>query len=203
MGQIIFDGAATINGFLADEHDSLDWLFAVDGPEPDPALLPTGVTVHVEGATTYLWVLRYEGLMENPAKWQELFGDRPTFVFTHRDLPIPDGADVRLVRGPVAEHLEAIRAAAADGNIWLVGGGELVGQFLDAGALDVLAVTVAPATLAGGAPLLPRNLGPDRLRLREAGRSGPFARLVYDVLPVREPGAQASAASPDSRKASA
>ena len=33
MGRIIFDTAATINGFIADEHDSLAWLFAVEGGE--------------------------------------------------------------------------------------------------------------------------------------------------------------------------
>lgn len=45
-----------------------------------------------------------------------------------------------------------------------------------------IAVSVAPAVLAGGAPLLPRVLGADRLELRSAEKAGPFARLVYSVL---------------------
>lgn len=69
----------------------------------------------------------------------EFHGDRPTFVFTTRDLPAPAGADIRFVRGSVAEVFPEIRAAAGDGDIWIVGGGDLAGQFSDAGALDEVA----------------------------------------------------------------
>ena len=119
--------------------------------------------------------------MEDPAKWQSYYGERPTYVFTHRDLPIPDGADVRLVQGRVAEHLAEIRATAGGGNIWVLGGGELLGQFLDINELDELALTIAPATVASGASLLPRAIGSDRLELVEARQAGPFARLRYEV----------------------
>ena len=48
MGRIVFDTATTINGFIADEHNSLGWLFAVDGGEhPDEGLFPSGATVLV------------------------------------------------------------------------------------------------------------------------------------------------------------
>ncbi|WP_347040277.1 dihydrofolate reductase family protein [Glutamicibacter halophytocola] len=72
-------------------------------------------------------------------------------------------------------------AAAGEKNIWVLGGGELLGQFLDIDAIDTLALTIAPAALAGGAQLLPRNIGGDRLELAEARPAGPFARLVYRV----------------------
>ncbi|MFJ2620184.1 dihydrofolate reductase family protein [Glutamicibacter sp. NPDC087344] len=183
MGKIVFDAAVTLNGFLADENHSLQWLFEIDGgDDPDPDLLPSEVKVNVEGANTYLWVLEHENFMEDPSKWQTYYGDQITYVFTHRDLPIPDGADVRLVQGTVEQHLTEIREAAAGGNIWVLGGGELLGQFLDIDALDELALTIAPATVASGAPILPRAIGSDRLKLVEARHSGPFARLRYEVL---------------------
>lgn len=183
MGEIIFDAATTLNGYLADDDHSLQWLFDVGGDEqPDPDLLPRDVSVHVEGANTYLWVLEHEKFMEHPAKWHTYYGDRPTYVFTHRDLPIPQGADVRLLRGAVAQHLDHIRNAAGTGNIWVLGGGELLGQFLDIDELDELALTIAPATVAAGASLLPRAIGSDRLKLVEARQAGPFARLRYRVL---------------------
>ncbi len=184
MGHIIFDTAATLNGWIADEHNSLDWLFAVESAEEaDEGLHPADATVIVEGATTYEWVLEQEGLIAHPEKWQRFYGSKPTFVFTTRQLPIPDGADVRFVSGDVAAQLPAIRAAADGGDIWLVGGGELAGKFIDAGALDRIAVSMAPAFLTGGAPLLPRRVGPDRLRLVSARSVGQFARLIYDVMP--------------------
>ena len=105
------------------------------------------------------------------------------FVFTSRDLPAPAGADIRFISGPVAEALPTIRAAAGDGDIWVVGGGDLAGQFLDAGALDEVRLSVAPVALTGGAPLLPRRVESDRLRLKSATAVGQFARLVYEVTP--------------------
>lgn len=182
MGEIIFDAAITLNGYLADENHSLSWLFDVPGAhEPDPDLLPKGVSVHVEGANTYLWMLEHENLLAEPAKWQQFYGSIPTYVFTTRQLPVPDGADVRFISGSVSAALPAIRQAAGGNNIWVLGGGELLGQFLDVGALDLLALTVAPATVAGGAALLPRTIGSERLELVEARQAGPFARLVYRV----------------------
>lgn len=182
MGEIIFDAAVSLNGYLADENHSLQWLFDVPGAqEPDPELLPKNVAVHVEGATTYLWLLENENLLQEPEKWQEYYPDVVTYVFTRRQLPVPAGADVRFVSGDLESVLPQIRESAGEKNIWVLGGGELLGQFLDHDALDTLALTVAPAALSHGAELLPRNIGSDRLELVEARKAGPFARLVYRV----------------------
>lgn len=184
MGRIVFDTATSLNGWIADEQNSLAWLFAVDnGEHSDEDLFPSGASVLVEGSTTYEWVLNESDILNQPERWHEFHGDRPTFVFTTRDLPVPTGADVRLVRGPVAEVLPVLREAAGAGDIWVVGGGDLAGQFLDAGALDEIALSVAPVALTGGAPLLPRRVESDRLRLVSARAVGQFARLVYRVVP--------------------
>lgn len=184
MTRFVFDTAVTINGVIADRENSLAWLFAVPGgTEPDPALLPQNATVLVEGSTTYEWLLAESDLLAHPERWQEFHGDRPTFVFTSRRLPRPEGADVRFVRGPVADVLPAIRSAAGGGDVWLVGGGDLVGQFHDAGALDQVALSVAPVALDGGAPLLPRRIESDRMKLVSASPHGQFARLVYEITP--------------------
>lgn len=184
MGRIVFDTATSFNGWIADEDNSLAWLFAVEGGEhPDDGLFPTSVSVMVEGSTTYEWVLAESDILAHPERWREFHGDRPTFVFTTRELPVPKGADIRFVSGPVADVLAEIRAAAGDGDIWVVGGGDLAGQFLDAGVLDEIALSVAPVALTAGAPLFPRRVGSDRLRLVSASAVGQFARLVYRVLP--------------------
>jgi dihydrofolate reductase len=181
MGKIVFDTATTLNGFLADEHHSLAWLFAVaGGTEPDPTLLPQAATILVEGSHTYEWMLR-EWQGQGEQAWRDFAGTRPIYVFSSRELPVPAGADVRFLRGDVEAALPALREAAGDGDIWLIGGGDLVGQFFDAGALDQIAVSVAPVALPGGAPLLPRRIESDRLTLVEVRQVGQFARLVYRV----------------------
>lgn len=183
--RFVYYTASTLNGFLADENNSLAWLFAVDSPEmPDLSVQLGDVGVNVMGSTTYEWVLREEKILETPGRWHELdyLGDRPTFVFSSRDLPRPEGADVRLVRGDVDAAIPEIVAAADGRDVWLLGGGDLVGQFWEAGALDEVQVTFAPATVPSGAPLLPRRIGPDGLSLRNVERFGQFAHLTYDVL---------------------
>ncbi|MGH1549870.1 dihydrofolate reductase family protein [Leifsonia poae] len=182
MGRIVFDTATTINGWIADEQNSLTWLFAVPGgEEPAEGLLPADATVMVEGRTTYEWVLAETDILAHPERWNEFHGERPCFVFTHRELPVPEGADIRFVSGSVADALPTIREAAGDGDIWVVGGGDLAGQFLDAGALDEIAISIAPVALTGGAPLLPRRVESDRLHLESAEAIGQFARLRYRV----------------------
>jgi len=182
MTSIVYNTATTLNGFLADTQNSLAWLFAVDNAgAPDMAAFMERIGVFVEGSTTYEWVLKEENLVAEPHKWQQFYGSRPTFVFTSRELPVPAGADVRFVSGPVAEALPAILAAAGEKDVWLVGGGELAGAFLDIGAVDEIVLSVAPAALPAGAPLLPRTIGSDLLTLESAVKCGQFAQLTYSV----------------------
>ena len=133
------------------------------------------------GATTYEWILDHEfsGKAESEWKWPY---EMPCWVFTHRSLTVVPGAPVTFTSADVAEVHAEMAAAAGERNIWLVGGGDLVGQFADAGLLDEVHATIAPVTLGAGAPLLPRRI---ELRLEEAGRNGDFACARYSV--VREP----------------
>lgn len=186
MGRIIFDTATTANGWIADENESLGWLFAVPGPEVAPGedttqLAPPEAAIMVMGSSTYRWVLREVDMLAHPERWQEYHGEKPTFVFTHGEAPVPEGADIRFVSGPVTDALPALRAAAGDGDIWVVGGGDLAGQFFDAGALDEIALSIAPVLLPGGAPLFPQRVESDRLTLLSAEAVGAFARLRYRV----------------------
>ncbi|MDX2702899.1 dihydrofolate reductase family protein [Streptomyces sp. PA03-6a] len=172
--------ATSLDGFIAEPDGSLDWLFEVEGEgfERFRAFF-AGVGAFAMGATTYEWILDHDRLLERPGKWTEYYGTTPAWVFTHRDLPAVPGADVTFVRDDVRPVHEAMTAAAGGRNIWLVGGGELVGAFADHGLLDDLILGVAPVTLGAGAPLLPRRLTSARLRLTDVERVGQFAYLTY------------------------
>lgn len=180
----IYYTATTLDGFLATTDHSLDWLF--DVPGADEAETGIGdfianVGAMAMGSSTYEWVLRHESLVDHPEKWRQPYADRPTWIFTHRELPVVPGVDIRFTQAPVTEvHAEMVDAAG-DGDVWLMGGGDLVGQFADAGLLDRICVTVAPVTLGAGAPLLPRDIRSERLTLAEVRQVGQFAELTYDV----------------------
>jgi dihydrofolate reductase len=176
--------ATTLDGFIADEHNSLDWLFEVErGENPGSEFTEffAGVGAMAMGATTYEWVLKHEQVLENPDKWREWYGGRPAWVFTHRELPTTPDVDMYFVQGDVGPVHAAMTEAAAGKNIWLVGGGDLVGQFADKGLLDEILVGIAPVTLGAGAPLLPRRLTASQLELVEVDRQAQFARLRYRV----------------------
>lgn len=133
------------------------------------------------GSTTYEWVYAHEGLDEHPDKWRASYADRPTFVFSARDLPVPDGLNMRVVRGAVDDHFDDIAAAAGEGSVWVVGGGDLAGQFYDAGRLNEVRLSIAPVTLESGAPVLPRRIESEALHLTSAQAHGQFVEAHYEV----------------------
>ena len=167
--------AATLDGFIADPNHSLDWLFQFgdEGTEDFPAFMQKVGAVAM-GSSTYQWILDHG--QAQPWPYQQ-----PAWVFTTRSLrPLP-GADIRFVRGDVGPVHQAMRSAAEGKNIWLVGGGDLVGQFHDQGLLDEIIVTIAPVTLGAGKPLLPRAITTPPLRLIDSRVLGPFVQLRYAV----------------------
>jgi dihydrofolate reductase len=172
--------ATTLDGFIADADNSLDWLFTREqdrGGLLNYADFIAGVGALAMGSTTYEWILDHEFADKDPAdcKWPY---DIPCWVFTHRELQVVPNARVELTSGDVAAVHADMLAAAGGRNVWVVGGGDLAGQFADAGLLDEIIVYVAPVTLGAGAPLLPRRI---ELRLEELGRNGEFACARYSV----------------------
>jgi dihydrofolate reductase len=172
--------AASLDGFIATEDDDLDWLLSLDAGDAGRdannryETFVAGVGAIAMGATTYEWVLAHD---EGPWPFS-----KPTFVFTTRELPVREPADVRLTRAPVPEaHAEMVRAAEGK-NLWLVGGGELVGQFLDHDLLDELWLSLTPVLLGSGKPLLPRRrTAPMRLLQTVPSSNGTFVHLHYSL----------------------
>jgi dihydrofolate reductase len=173
--------ATTLDGFIADPDDSLEWLFSReqdhDGPLNYGAFIAE-VGALAMGSTTYEWVIDHEFAGKPPEEWRWPY-DLPCWVFTHRELTVVPGADVRFTSDAVRSVHEQMMEGAQGKNVWVVGGGDLVGQFADVGLLDEVIVYVAPVTLGAGKPLLPRAL---ELRLEETARNGDFVCSRYAVV---------------------
>ncbi|MFE5671840.1 dihydrofolate reductase family protein [Agromyces sp. NPDC056523] len=175
MTRIQYYVASTLDGFIADEHDDLSWLlqFGMADFSESYDRFFADVGALVLGATTYEWILREGG------GWP--YGTLPTWVFTHRGLDVPDGAHIRFVSGPVAPVADAAVAAAGDRNVWVVGGGPVAAQFLEAGRLDELLVTYMPVALGRGRPLLPLSKVTPPLELTGVTRMGDAVEHVYRI----------------------
>jgi dihydrofolate reductase len=175
--------ASSLDGFIADANHSLEWLFQLgDVAETSYPRFIRDVGALCMGSSTYEWMLRHAvgPEAERPEPWPY---EQPAWVFTSRTLPGVPGADIRFARGDVRPvHQEMVQAASGK-NVWVVGGGDLAGQFHDAGLLDELFVQIGSVTLGAGKPLLPRAITNPPLRLVSVRAVGTgFAELHYEVV---------------------
>ncbi|MFW0796888.1 dihydrofolate reductase family protein [Gordonia sp. CPCC 205515] len=171
--------ATTLDGFLADEHDSLEWLLSQpideDGPMNYQEFIGD-VGALVMGATTYHWVLEHEVQQGNPWPYEI-----PCFVFTHREVT-PVTSAVQLVAGDPAAVRTQLLEAADGKDVWVVGGGDLAAGFAHAGMLDEIIVNIAPVTLGSGRPLFGGRFD---LELLELDRNRAFLCARYAVVGPR------------------
>lgn len=175
--------ATSLDGFIATEDDSLDWLFPLgDLNETSYLSFASDVGALAMGSTTYEWMLGHQDEVAASAgsPWPYT---QPTWVFSSRSLPLVQGASIRIVRGDVRPVHQEMRNAAGGKNIWIVGGGDLAGQFYDAGLLDEIIVQIGSVTLGRGKPLFPRRVTNPPLRLLSTRQvCAGFAELRYAIV---------------------
>ena len=177
-----FYTAASLDGFLATEDDSLEWLFPLGDLNDTsyPAFIKD-VGALAMGSSTYEWMLRnaVQVAASTGSPWPYT---QPVWVFSSRAHPGVGDADIRFVSGDVRPVHAAMQAAAGGRNLWVVGGGDLAGQFHDAGLLDELIIQLGSVTLGQGKPLFPRRVLSPVLRLTSVRQMGAgMAELRYDI----------------------
>jgi dihydrofolate reductase len=146
----VYYTASSLDGYIVDEADSLDWLTSraidKDGPFNYDAFIKTIGAVAM-GSATYEWIVK-----NHPGAWMY---EQPSWVLTHRSDVIAEGHPVRTFDGDVTELHPKLVSAAAGKDVWVVGGGNVAAQFVEADLIDEMIVSYAPCSLGGGSPLLP------------------------------------------------
>lgn len=166
--------ATTVDGFIADKNDSLEWLFK-NGPTDISFIDEFVDTVGAiaMGSATYKWILD-----NSDGPWPYKV---PCFVFTTKSWKTAEGADVRFVSGDVRPHHEELKKLANGKHVWIVGGGELVGQFYDQGLLDEMIVQTVAVFLNEGKKLFPRRTE-NAFKIKEMRlRGDTCSEIVYSV----------------------
>ena len=133
--------AHSLDGYIADVDGSLDWLFAAAGSED------YGYDEFMAGV---------DGLAMGRGTWDFIadepdlpFGGRPVYVFTSREAKPRAGVQF-WSRTP--HQAVAAWEAAGITHVYL-DGGRLISDFLAAGYVDDLVLTVIPVLLGDGKPL--------------------------------------------------
>jgi len=144
--------AASLDGFIARKDGRVDWLETSDefvgGDTMDPgfveAFLKT-IDCYVMGSRTYETALRFEA---KGLGWS--YGDKPTFVLTHRELPRTRDT-VEFCSGDLAPFVNT-RLRPAFRSIWFVGGSVVSGECLRLGLADEVRYSIVPILIGEGIP---------------------------------------------------
>ena len=194
MATTVYYCASSLDGYIAEADDDLDWLVNYQGTleqgdsEPDPMSegggyerFYEGVAALVMGSVTYEWILDHLDVAGG-GEWP--YRGKPCWVLSSRELRLPegDGVDVRIASAPVGELHAEMAAAAGDRVLWVVGGGGVASQFAEERLLDEVHLTVVPVALGVGKPLFERRVptGPMQLTGTRTFRNG-MVELRYNV----------------------
>jgi dihydrofolate reductase len=80
-------------------------------------------------------------------------GDTVHYVFSRQSPPASVPAGVKFVTESIGAFAERLRTQPGK-DVWMMGGGEIIGSFLDEGAIDEFIITVVPTFIGEGIPLL-------------------------------------------------
>jgi dihydrofolate reductase len=169
--RIIVNIATSADGFVARPDGDLDWLTERPAPKGFYGLpeFERSVDAKILGRKTY------DRSLQLGARFG---GGRMHYVFSRRPPPASVPAGVQFVSEPIAAFAKRIRAEAGK-NVWMMGGGEIIGAFLDDEAIDEFIITVVPTFIGEGIPLIaPRHR---QVALRLIGGVQQFADGVVQL----------------------
>lgn len=157
MFEIIYSVASSLDGYIATDGGSVDWLsrFQIAGEDHGAGELEASVDALLLGSHTYEFALKL-GQWPSP--------DKLTWIFTRRDLRILHPSITLTAQSP---H-EVVDLLASRGlrRAWLMGGGKLAASFHQDQLISRYIISVFPVLLGSGIPLFASHSSPpDVLRL--------------------------------------
>ncbi|MCX6231965.1 MAG: dihydrofolate reductase family protein [Bacteroidetes bacterium] len=151
MSKIQLFIACTLDGFIARENGSLDWLFELPNPDQiDHGYndFINGIDIVIMGRKTYDEVLGF-GI-----DWP--YSNCKTYIVTKNENYTVKTENTLLLHTINIEVIENLESESQK-NIWLVGGGDLITQFLNENAIDDMALCMIPIILGKGIQLFPNQ----------------------------------------------
>ncbi len=171
MANVVLYIATSLDGKIARTNDQLDWLFEVEG-EGDNGYADFFKTVGavIMGRKTYEEVLVLE-----PDGYP--YKDIPNYILTRH--PDREAEYVTFTDEPIEQLIERLKQDI-DGDIWLVGGGEVVKEAMAHDLIDRYEIAIAPVVFREGIPLFPEGTHETKLRLTSQRASGQFVMVTYE-----------------------
>lgn len=146
MARIVGYIATSLDGFIADGDGSLQWLFDtnVELGEHHYDIFIKGIRTVVMGRSTFDWMKEHA--------MADAYPNQRTIVVTSQPIEAPERIEIwRDGVDALIAHLRALD----DGDVWMLGGGQLQMAFMERHALDEIEIYVMPKIIGGGSPLFP------------------------------------------------
>ncbi len=149
--KVILNIATSLDGFIARKNGSVDWLPEINNKEEDYGMKEfiDSVGTVILGNTTY-------------TQFGAHYPNKKCFVFSRKNTGKED--NITYVNSDVKDFIEGLRDE--DGNIWLVGGADIVKEFLKNNLIDEFIITVIPIVLGEGISLFGEGCGEHKLKLQ-------------------------------------
>ena len=148
--RIIVHIATSADGYIARPDGDLDWLTSRPAPKGFYGIeaFMRSVDTMLIGRKTYEVSLTLGGAFDAKHGRHIVFSRHP---------PPPDApSGVEFTSEAIGPFVKRLREQPGK-DIWLMGGGDLIASFLDAGAIDELVVSVVPVFIGDGIPLIARR----------------------------------------------
>ncbi|WOO34870.1 dihydrofolate reductase family protein [Anaerocolumna sp. AGMB13020] len=164
--------AESLDGYIATKEDDLEWLINTEG-EGDNGYSEFYDTIDtiIMGRRTYDWILNHEG-NNFP------YVGKQCYVLSESR----QGKDknVVYVNGNITEFIQKLKQEEGK-DIWIVGGGSMLHEFIEKRLVDEWIITVTPTILGDGIPLFQKQDFRTKLRLKGARTFNQFTELHYET----------------------
>ena len=176
--KIIVYIAISADGYIARPNGDVEWLNRRPAVDYGIRAFYRTIDTILWGRKTYDWLLNY---YKKRGKRSGMFDATVANYVFSRNPAKRAAPGVEFVSGPIKAFARRLRAAPGK-HIWMMGGGELIASFLDAGEIDEFDIHVIPVFIGRGIPLVAPRHRDVRLRLRASKkyRDG-VVRLRYEV----------------------
>jgi dihydrofolate reductase len=140
---------SSLDGIIAKKDNSTSWFETGDHYENGTVVTKEDIEAFLKTVDCYVMGARtYEHALELSKSYGWAYGDIPTIVLSHRDLPI-ERPNVEIYSGDLGSFVED-KLKPNYKNVWLVGGAMLSKQFINLKLADEIRLSVMPIILGEG-----------------------------------------------------
>jgi dihydrofolate reductase len=152
--KIIVEIAVSADGYIGRRNGDIEWLNRRARLDYGMMKFYRTIDTILWGRKTYDWALAYQ--KKSGSKESPFDKNVANYVFSRKPTKNP-ALGTQFVSEPVKTFARRLRSKPGK-HIWLMGGGNLIASFLDAGEIDEFQMKVIPVFIGQGIPLMaPRH----------------------------------------------